>query len=351
MITLLFYSTPGLICKAQNVKFGEFGVYELQSNSQVSECKVETLVEPVNELWPLLVTLVILLALAALFHAVKWAVRHRYTRFIEEFFKNVQKALGYEVTNNNNEEKEEKTTTKPRIRSLDTFRGITIALMIFVNDGAGGYWFLEHATWNGLQVADLVFPWFLWIMGVCIPMSIKSLEKRKVPTGVAFVQILRRSIVLFLLGFFANTLGWIDLAKLRIPGVLQRFAITYFVVATTGLLFMDCNMKVQADSKLRHVADVITLWPRWIVAVIFLVIHTVLTFALPVPNCPTGYLGPGGLFDDNQHDGVDCIGGAAGYIDRKFFGVSHIYSNPTAKSVYGKNLIGPYDPEGFLGKC
>ena len=133
------------------------------------------------------------------------------------------------------------------IHSLDTFRGITIALMIFVNDGTGGYWFLEHATWNGLQVADLVFPWFLWIMGVCIPMSIKSFEKRKVPFGVAFVGILRRSIVLFLLGFFANTLGWIDLDKLRIPGVLQRFAITYFVVATTGLLFMDCNMKVQVD--------------------------------------------------------------------------------------------------------
>jgi len=63
----------------------------------------------------------------------------------------------------------------------------------------------------------------------------------------------------------------------------------------------------------------------------------------------TGYLGPGGLFDDNQQDGVDCIGGAAGYIDRRFFGVSHIYSNPTPKSVYGKILIGPYDPEGFLG--
>jgi heparan-alpha-glucosaminide N-acetyltransferase len=48
---------------------------------------------------------------------------------------------------------------KQRLRSLDTFRGITIALMIFVNDGAGGYWFMEHATWNGLQVADLAFPW------------------------------------------------------------------------------------------------------------------------------------------------------------------------------------------------
>ena len=48
---------------------------------------------------------------------------------------------------------------KKRLRSLDTFRGISIALMIFVNDGAGGYWFLEHATWNGLHVADLAFPW------------------------------------------------------------------------------------------------------------------------------------------------------------------------------------------------
>jgi len=45
--------------------------------------------------------------------------------------------------------------------------------MIFVNDGGGMYWFFEHATWNGLCVADLVFPWFLWIMGVCIPMSVR----------------------------------------------------------------------------------------------------------------------------------------------------------------------------------
>ena len=60
----------------------------------------------------------------------------------------------------NNNEKQQESKSKSRIRSLDTFRGITIALMIFVNDGAGGYWFLEHATWNGLQVADVVFPWY-----------------------------------------------------------------------------------------------------------------------------------------------------------------------------------------------
>ena len=113
MITYLHYSTPGLICKAQNVNFGEFGVYQLQNTLQVSECQVETLVEPVNELWPLLVTLAILLALAALFHVVKWAVRRRYTRFIEDLFKNVQKSLGYEVNENNNE-KEAESEVKSR---------------------------------------------------------------------------------------------------------------------------------------------------------------------------------------------------------------------------------------------
>ncbi len=127
---------------------------------------------------------------------------------------------------------QDEVKTKSRINSLDTFRGITIALMIFVNDGAGGYWFFEHATWNGLGVADLVFPWyvlcldfktgsasanvdtfshfvcrFMWIMGVCIPMSLKSIQKRKTPKGVAFVEIFRRSAVLFLLGFWWNTIG------------------------------------------------------------------------------------------------------------------------------------------------
>ena len=54
---------------------------------------------------------------------------------------------------------EKKAKARQRLNSLDVFRGITIAVMIFVNDGAGGYWFFEHATWNGLQLADVVFPW------------------------------------------------------------------------------------------------------------------------------------------------------------------------------------------------
>ena len=50
--------------------------------------------------------------------------------------------------------------------SLDTFRGLAITVMIFVNYGGGSYYFFNHSIWNGLTVADLVFPWFMWIMGV-----------------------------------------------------------------------------------------------------------------------------------------------------------------------------------------
>lgn len=52
-----------------------------------------------------------------------------------------------------------------RVMSLDTFRGLSIMIMIFVNYGGGGYWFFNHSFWDGLTVADLVFPWFIWIMG------------------------------------------------------------------------------------------------------------------------------------------------------------------------------------------
>ncbi len=46
-----------------------------------------------------------------------------------------------------------------RIRAVDSFRGLSLCIMIFVNYGGGGYWFLNHSSWNGLTVADLVFPW------------------------------------------------------------------------------------------------------------------------------------------------------------------------------------------------
>ena len=75
-------------------------------------------------------------------------------------------------------------------------------------------------------MADLVFPWFIWIMGVCIPMSVRSAIKRETPVRTVVWQVTVRAVKLFLLGFILNTLGgWIQLGRLRVPGVLQVFDI------------------------------------------------------------------------------------------------------------------------------
>lgn len=75
-----------------------------------------------------------------------------------------------------------------------------------------------------------------------------------------------------------------------------------------------------------------------------LAIYIIVTFALQMPGCPRGYIGPGGLADINYYN---CTGGTAGYVDRHLFGSNHIYRNPTCKKTYKTEV--PYDPEGALG--
>jgi heparan-alpha-glucosaminide N-acetyltransferase len=79
---------------------------------------------------------------------------------------------------------------KKRLRSLDIFRGISIVMMIFVWYGGGYYWWMQHAVWNGFLVSDIVFPWFLFIMGVCIPISIKS----QLSKNMAKIKIVQKII-------------------------------------------------------------------------------------------------------------------------------------------------------------
>lgn len=107
------------------------------------------------------------------------------------------------------------------MHSLDAVRGLAIAIMIFVNYGGGtrhrwlpaslrllafisydhvafegGYWFFNHSAWNGITVADLVFPWFIWIMGTSMAISFTSLEKKRAPKRDVLYKIIRRTIIL-----------------------------------------------------------------------------------------------------------------------------------------------------------
>ena len=130
-----------------------------------------------------------------------------------------------------------------RLLSLDAFRGITIASMILVNDPGSwdaAYPQLRHSRWNGITFTDLVFPFFLFIAGVALTFSLARRMEGGAQRGALLLHSARRAGLIFFLGLVLNALPFSDLAHLRIPGVLQRIAICYFVAA---LIFLHSGIR------------------------------------------------------------------------------------------------------------
>lgn len=237
--------------------------------------------------------------------------------------------------------------SRNRVRSLDVLRGFAICLMIFVNYGGGKYALLEHSPWNGITIADFVFPWFVWIMGVSLTFSLCSKLRSGSSRAHLFLSVLRRSLTLLALGVIMSNLGNRDIYRVRIPGVLQRLGTAYLFVASVETFLMRTQPIFTYDSHgiLFHVRDLIESWPQWTFTIVTALIHTGITMYLPVPGCPTGYLGPGGKADHGAYP--NCTGGAAGHIDRVVFGEAHIYHNASCNKIYATSA--PFDPEGLLG--
>ena len=189
-----------------------------------------------------------------------------------------------------------------RLVSLDVFRGIAIAFMILMINLGGdeNYPMLIHADWNGLTLADIFFPFFLFIVGSAIPYSLGTRLERNESKRSMLPKIVRRTIILFALGVFINGFPYFDLPTLRVMGVLQRIALCYLAASTIYLMLN---------------------WKKQIVATILLVVlYWILMTSVPVP----GY-GPGAL---------DKNGNLAAYIDRLML-PRHLYA-------------GTWDPEGLL---
>ncbi len=123
-----------------------------------------------------------------------------------------------------------------RMVSLDFFRGITIAAMILVNNPGNGHAYapLEHAEWNGWTPTDLIFPFFLFIVGVSLVLSFAS----RLGRGATRTQLLRHSLqraaIIFVIGVALNAFPY-NFWPIRFPGVLQRIAIAYAVAAVIAL--------------------------------------------------------------------------------------------------------------------
>ncbi|XP_078301624.1 heparan-alpha-glucosaminide N-acetyltransferase isoform X3 [Panthera onca] len=201
-----------------------------------------------------------------------------------------------------------------------------------------------------LTVADLVFPWFVFIMGSSIFLSVTSILQRGCSKLKLMGKIGWRSFLLICIGMFIVNpnycLGPLSWDKVRIPGVLQRLGVTYFVVAVLELIFAKpVPESCASERSCFSLRDIIFSWPQWLFILMLESIWLGLTFFLPVPGCPTGYLGPGGIGDLGKYP--NCTGGAAGYIDRLLLGDDHIYQHPSSAVLYHTEVA--YDPEGILG--
>lgn len=204
--------------------------------------------------------------------------------------------------------------TSQRLLSLDFFRGLTVALMILVNNpGSWSHIYapLEHAEWNGCTPTDLVFPFFLFIVGVSIAYAMGSKKLDPSSHGKTISRALKRGLILFGLGlflaFFPRNFKDFDviesLKHIRIFGVLQRIGVVFFF---SSLIFLKSSEK--------------TIFKT---IVMILIAYWALMFFVPVPG--VGYA--------NLEKGTNL----GAWLDRTILTEAHLWKS--AKT---------WDPEGIL---
>lgn len=163
-----------------------------------------------------------------------------------------------------------------RLMSLDAFRGFTIAAMVLVNnpgDWGNLHAQLAHAKWNGWTFTDCIFPFFLFIGGVAMTLSLGRLAASGADKPRLLLKLTKRAFLIFLIGFLLNLIPNFDFDTVRIPGVLQRIALCT-VLAAPIVVYLGWRAQLAVITALLALYSVLMLW-------------------VPVPGIGAGVLEPG----------------------------------------------------------
>jgi len=200
--------------------------------------------------------------------------------------------------------------TSRRLLSLDVLRGMTVALMILVNnagDGAVSYAQLRHSVWNGCTVTDVVFPLFLFIVGASITLAFSARIDRGASRRTILLQVCKRSALIALVGLLLNALPFFDLGNLRYFGVMQRIALCY---ALASAIYLAGRVVASL------VISALALAGYW-----WLLVHVPVP-GVGIPGVTVGIL--------------DQFGNLTAWLDRLLVPSAHLYHHSF------------YDPEGLL---
>ncbi|KAL0364815.1 UNVERIFIED_CONTAM: Heparan-alpha-glucosaminide N-acetyltransferase [Sesamum angustifolium] len=243
------------------------------------------------------------------------------------------------------EEEEEKAKpqqiSKPkRVASLDIFRGLTVALMILVDDAGGEWPVIGHAPWNGCNFADFVMPFFLFIVGMAIPLAFKRIQDRITAINKVILRTLKLLFWgLLLQGGFSHapdklTYG-VDMKKIRWCGILQRIALAYLIVAFVEIATRNSLTKGPLPGKLSIFK--LYFW-HWMVGACVLTVYLGTLYGTYVPdwqftvqNTDSADFGKVLTVACNVRGKLDPPCNAVGYVDRKVLGINHMYPHPAWK--------------------
>ncbi|KAF7805090.1 heparan-alpha-glucosaminide N-acetyltransferase isoform X1 [Senna tora] len=239
-----------------------------------------------------------------------------------------------------------------RVASLDIFRGLTVALMILVDDAGGEWPMIGHAPWNGCNLADFVMPFFLFIVGMAIPLALKRIPNRRLAVTKVLVRTLKLLFWgLLLQGGFSHapdelTYG-VDMRHIRWCGILQRIALAYLVVALVEIF----TKSTQAEDLESTQLSIFKLYYwHWLVGACILIIYMALLYGIYVPDWKFTVHNPDSINNGKTFTVACGVRGkldppcnAVGYIDREVLGINHMYKRPAWRRSEACNDNSPYE--------